>query len=175
MVRRTTRENGSILVMTALMLVVLLGITGMAVDVGSLYDTRNRLATAADAAARSAALVRLSTTDSATLTHFGQDAVTRNGFSVVSCGSTGGVATCINNPPTAGPFAGNSNYVEAILTQANPTYFMRVFGRTVLSVGARAVAGISASSNCIVTLGTSGVGLNVDKQTTINSKIGRAH
>jgi hypothetical protein len=133
------RENGSILILTAVMLSVLLGITALAVDVGALYDTRNGIAAAADAAAYAAALEQkraLCSGNCDTLTNFGRDASKQSGFE----NSVGGVSVAIAHPPTAGPFLNDTNYVEAIVSQPVPTHFLRVFGRASMPVAARAVA-----------------------------------
>ena len=51
-------ERGSIVLLTALSMVVLLGMVALAVDGSYLYTELNRMSAAADAAAKSAALER---------------------------------------------------------------------------------------------------------------------
>ena len=48
-------ERGSILILTALSMTVLLGIAALSIDISFMYDKRNRLHAAADAAAKSGA------------------------------------------------------------------------------------------------------------------------
>src|SRR5207245_2941529 len=49
------RERGSILIMTALTLTGMLGVTALALDAAYMYDQRNRMGAAADGAALAAA------------------------------------------------------------------------------------------------------------------------
>jgi Flp pilus assembly protein TadG len=147
--RLKTSEHGAILVMTAVMLVGLLGITALAIDVGALYDTRNRMAAAADAAARAGALEYKRGASNSVLTIFARDASEKSGFTH----GTDGVTVTINRPPTFGPFAGQSAYVEANVSQSRPTFFMRMLGRTAMMVSARAVAGGLDTPPCVLALG----------------------
>src|SRR5579862_1022320 len=98
-------ERGSIVVLTALALVILLGISALALDASYLYENRDRMGAAADAAARAAALELVNASgcsgNCTTLTNFGQDAAIHTDSSL----TTSNVA--INHPPTAGPFVGN--------------------------------------------------------------------
>ena len=63
--RRARSESGSIIILTALSMVLMLGILAFAIDTSLLYAERNRMAAAADAAAKSAAMeyLRKSTSD----------------------------------------------------------------------------------------------------------------
>src|SRR5262245_22523173 len=54
--RIVRREVGSIMIVTALSLVALMGVTALAIDASFVFDTRHRLAAAADAAALAAAM-----------------------------------------------------------------------------------------------------------------------
>lgn len=49
--RRNLRQKGSVIVLSALMLPFVIGVTGLAIDVGNLYLAQSRLQNAADAAA----------------------------------------------------------------------------------------------------------------------------
>src|SRR4030095_9423847 len=53
---RLADEKGQLLIITALGLVMLLGITAFSIDASFMYDKRNRLYASADAAAKSAAI-----------------------------------------------------------------------------------------------------------------------
>jgi hypothetical protein len=57
----------------------------------------------------------------------------------------------LNRPPATGPFAGNSAYVEAILSQTTPSFFGNAWGARSSTPTARAVAGSSASPGCFIT------------------------
>jgi hypothetical protein len=63
----------------------------------------------------------------------------------------------VNNPPLTG-YHTSKGYVEVIVTQPNPTFFMGLFGFGSVNVAARAVAGTGGPGPaCIDTLG--GVGI----------------
>jgi Flp pilus assembly protein TadG len=130
-------EQGSILIMTALSLVILLGVTALAVDTSYMFDYRNRMAAAADAAALAGARAKKAGYTGTNLIRFAQNQAYLNGFQH----GANNVSVSINNGPASGPFAGNTAYVEAIITRATPTFFARVLGRSSLTVTARAVAG----------------------------------
>ena len=151
--------------MTALGLVMLLGITALAVDASFFYDTRNRMAAAADAAALGAAQ-ELLRSGSANLQAFANHEVTLHHFN-----PNGEVTVTVNSPPqnTGSPFYNNANFVEVIVSRDVPTFFMKLYGRSAMTVGARAVAGIGVSSSCLITLGSTGVGLSIDKNSVISA------
>ena len=65
---------------------------------------------------------------------------------------TNSVDVTVNNPPTSGTHVGNAGYVEVIVTEPRPTWFMRVLGVQSSNVKARAVAGITDSSGCVYAL-----------------------
>lgn len=135
------------IVLTALCLVVLLGFVGIAIDVGLLFRAKQNVRIAADAAAIAGALdlgYGLSPTTGAL------NAAAANGI-------TDPTQVVVNNPPLHGSHFG-SGYVEVIITQPNPTFFMQLFQFTSMNVAARAVAGTSGPGPaCIYALG--GVGI----------------
>jgi hypothetical protein len=141
-------ERGSIVVLTAISLVMLLGVTALAIDASFLYESRDRMGAAADAAAKAAALELTRTSDDAALTRYGEDAAVRLGFT----NGVNGISIAVNHPPLAGSFAGDPHYVEAIVSRPIPTFFMRTLGRTVMTTGNRATAGGSVQPPCITIL-----------------------
>jgi hypothetical protein len=140
-------ESGQMLVMTALSLVLLLGFVALAVDVGVLFRAQRNMQIAADAAAVAAALDNQYGT--ATPTAAAQAAALANG--VASSYVT------VNNPPVSGWHTG-VGYIEVIVSQPNPTYFMGLFGFNSINVAARSVAGIVPSPSCIYVLNTTNSG-----------------
>ena len=121
--RTRNGEAGQSLVLVGVALIVLIGVLGLAVDMGYLRYVRRELQTAADAAAYAGAMdITYGTVSTA-----GQAAASENGFP----NGANGVTVTINNPPQHGPYAGASypTYVEAIVTQTTvPTFFSRIFG-----------------------------------------------
>jgi Flp pilus assembly protein TadG len=149
-------EQGQTLVMMAFCMTALLGFMAMAVDVGLLFRARWNAQIAADAAATAGALDYHYNQSASSAKSAAQAAATSNG---ITNGTDGAVVT-INVPPADGPNSGTSGYVEAIVTQPNPTTFMRILGFNSISVAARGVAGSAAGTGCVWTLGTSGTDIN---------------
>lgn len=148
-----TGESGSILILTALSMVVLLGIAALSLDVSFMYDKRNRLHAAADAGAKSAAFelqrnFSISLTD---LRTFANQQVSAHGFN-----PAGTTSVVVNHPPASGAFIGNLGYVEVIVSEPTSTFFGKILGWASMTPGARAVAGTSNNLACIITLKASG-------------------
>jgi Flp pilus assembly protein TadG len=129
-------ESGQTLIFVALSMTFILGVVGMATDVGTLLHDRRNLQIAADSAAIAGAVEENINPAVANVQAAGQRAATQNG---ITNGSNGAVVT-INTPPASGPHAGAAGYVEAIVTQTEPVFFMKLFSFTSMNVGARAVA-----------------------------------
>jgi Flp pilus assembly protein TadG len=149
-VRILRDESGQTLISVALSLTCILGFVGLATDVGTMFHAKRNMQIAADAAAiAGAAELPYGTTD---MTTAAQDASGQNG---VTNGVNNAVVT-VNSPPKNGVYLGLAGYVEAIVSQPQPTFFMQLFKRTSMTVAARAVATNGASNGCVYTLGTSG-------------------
>lgn len=165
---KRNKEAGQALVLTAVALVMLMGFAGLAIDMGVMRHEKRLQQTAADAAA----LAGANNLSYGGVTAAGQAAAASNGFSDTSTtcstgcptsGNVGFVTVTINNPPASGPHGCSggtcdANYVEALVTEIHPTYFMRVLGTNQQSVTARAVATNVAGSpiggtGCVDTLG----------------------
>ena len=135
-------ESGQMLVMTALSLLLLMGFLALAIDVGVLFRAQRNMQIAADAAAVAAALNN-------------QYSATTNPTAAADAAAlANGVASTyvtVNNPPASGWHTG-VGYIEVIVNQPNPTYFMSLFGINPVNVAARAVAGIVPSPSCIYVL-----------------------
>jgi hypothetical protein len=155
----SARESGQILVLTAVTMVALLGIAALALDVSYMFDKRNRLHAAADAAAKSAAIevFRNPSVSQASLEAFADQQVQALGFSPSRLGGT--VSVVINHPPVVGPnFIGNSNYAEAIVSEPTSTFFAKIIGWTSLTPGASAIAGSGNPTNCLITVQNLSIG-----------------
>lgn len=158
-------ENGQMLMFTALTMTALLGFLALATDVGTLFRARRQLQVAADAAATAAALDVLYGQSASQATSDADDAAAANG----ATNGSGGTVVTINMPPQNG-YHTNNGYVEAIITQPNPTYFMKLFGKNSMTIGARAVAGTPGyANNCIYLDDTTGYDLKVQGSFTINA------
>jgi Flp pilus assembly protein TadG len=138
--RRQRSRGGKALVLLAVVFPALLGMLGVVIDGGLLMMQRRIAQQAADAAATAAAYDiqagKSNSFASATATRYVQQ---YNGMSTAQ--------VTVNLPPASGGYAGNSNYVEVIVTVQTSTYFIPLAGVVGLqSVQARAVAGSEATS-----------------------------
>ena len=142
-------ESGQALIFVALSMTIILGVVGMATDVGTLLHDKRDLQIAADAAAIAGAVEENFNPAAASVQAAGAAAATQNGL---TNGSNGAVVT-INPPPVYGPHAGAAGYVEAIVTKTEPVFFMKLFGFPSMNVTARAVAfNGAASTNCLLAI-----------------------
>ena len=141
------RSKGQILVTTALMLTVLVGFMGLAIDAGYFFDYRRRMATAADSAAI-AAVWELKRNPTPAPTMAARRAAAMNGFTH----GTNGITVAVNRPPQSGDYVGKSKYIEVIIKQPHPTFFMRALNIKSTTVAVRAVAGYNDQLGCIYAL-----------------------
>jgi hypothetical protein len=146
--RRLGGESGQTLIMVAILLPVMMGVSGLALDVGTLYHHRRRMQTAADAGALAGAYdVYRGRPGSAVATATRESGT--NGFTNGTDGST----VTVHYPPVAGNHVGDTRFVEVIVDQAAPTWFMSLFGWNSVDVKARAVAGAGSNgANCVYVL-----------------------
>jgi Flp pilus assembly protein TadG len=137
-------ESGNVLVLVALCMTVLMGFMALAIDVGLMFRAKRGLQIVADAAATAGALEYYNTGSGAGVSTAARAAATANG---VTNGVGGAVVTVIN-PVTSGAHTG-SGTVEVDVSQPNPTFFMKVLGRSSMTVAARAVAGSVPGQACM--------------------------
>ena len=176
-------ESGQTLMVVSLAIPFLLGFVGLAIDIGYVRYMKRQVQLAADAAALAGTLE---------LTHGGDvtnaaltSVATDNAFPSVTqstgCSASptsGSSVVLVNNPPACppsgatDPHAGNSNYVEVIVTRNVPTLFARIFGANSVSVSARAEAGLGSSSQCIYALAPTGTGILMNGTPTVDSQCG---
>lgn len=160
---KRNNESGQALVFTAVAMFVLIGFAGLGIDMGVLRYQKRLQQSAADAAAIAGASNLASATLGVTLG--AQNASAANGFTDNSGGTTctnnsgtiGCVTVTVNNPPLSGPHLNDVKYVEVLVTDVQPTYFMKAVGIPSESITARAVAtNVSGGpgSGCLFTLGS---------------------
>jgi Putative Flp pilus-assembly TadE/G-like len=146
--KRIRDESGQTLILVAVCLTGILGFVGFATDVGVLLHAKRNLQIAADAAAIAGANeIRI---DSTQVVAAAKAASAQNGFTDGANGTT----VNIYPPPVDGPNINKAGYVEAIVRQPQPTFFMRLFSFTSMPVAARAVAfnGASSGFGCLTAL-----------------------
>lgn len=139
--------------MTALMLPLLVGFLGLAMDVGMWQMQKHRLQGAADQAAYSLAVAKAADATAQQARGEANSVLGRLGY----VHGTGGVSINIQNPPTIGSFAGDTEAWEVRISRPQNLYFSSVFLDTAPTVVARAVAkaGGSPGWGCILSLSPS--------------------
>jgi Flp pilus assembly protein TadG len=155
---RDTR--GVVLVLVALLLPVLVGLTGFGVETGLWYAIKRQNQAAADEAALSGAMEVAAAKPDVTAQAL---CMARwNGFdssvAFPPCPNALNGAT-VNNPPTSGTYSGNNSYVEVILSQQQSTLFANFnpINLANITIKTRAVAGPTSSNPaCVLALATSG-------------------
>ncbi len=151
-------RRGAVLVLTALLLPVLLGVTGLVIDAGLLMVSSRKAQNAADAAATAAAfdllLGRPLDTARATALTYTR---AHNQLSAAN--------VSVNIPPSRGPYQGNTSYVEVIVQTSVRTVLIQVLGvNRDQSVRGRAVAGskpVNAAPGVIALDATARPGISV--------------
>ncbi len=144
--KRLRDERGQAIMLMVLCMTCLLGFMGFAGDVGILFRAKRIMQTAADAGAIAGALE----VNYGDWTAAAKAATAQNG---VTDGS-GGAIVAVNNPPANGPHKGVAGYVEVIVSQPQPTFFMGMFISKSVAVSARSVAYLNPGQFCVYTLST---------------------
>lgn len=120
-------ERGQVLILIALALVGVIGITALAIDLSITYDARRSAQNAADSAALAGALAYIN----------GQNATAAAyNAAVVSGFDNDGVQNWVevHHPPLSGEYAGNNEYIQVIIrNQTDPSFLQAVFSGDVTS------------------------------------------
>ena len=146
--RLRTDRRGIALPMMAILFVVLLAFMGLVLDGGRIYFEKRRMQFAADAGSYAGAhevrrgntgLVVLASRTDAELNGYEHGAGTKE--------------VDVYHPPVSGNYAGNSGFVEVVVSETVPTYFMSVLNINEATVRTRAVSGVVNNGNlCVLTL-----------------------
>lgn len=118
--RVNKHEQGQALVLMALALVGLLGFAALAIDGGNLYTEQRRAQAAADNAVMSAAYSQMQGAETeAELEAAALANAEINGY----VDSNARTDITFHRPPVAGPYTGDDDYMQVIITQSVPTAF----------------------------------------------------
>ena len=138
------RKRGQVMVLVCVSLIAIVGMIAIVTDFSFMQHQRNMMQTAADSAAMAGA-EEINYGDVAAA---GKADAASNGYT----DGASSVTVAMNHPPSTGPNAADSRYVEAIVAKPEPTYFLRALGVSTISVSARAVAYEGSGPNCIYAL-----------------------
>lgn len=138
---RRARRQGKILVLFAIVLTSLFGLLGLVIDSGLMMASQRKTQNAADSAALAAGMELMR----------GQSAATARTVAINWALTHYGVTLAdadVRIPPTTGPHAGNSQFVEVVASRTYSTIFVQMVGpSSSQTVHARAVAGFEAVSS----------------------------
>ena len=179
-------EHGQAIVLGAIAMVALIAILGLAVDTGFMLAQQRKLQNAAESAALAGALeipVCAGLSNCTALQAAGQSALVENGLNgstlASSCTGTSGtgLTLTLNNPPcftgSTDPNAGNTQFVEAIVSQTQPAIFAKMVGIASFPLRARAEAARTGNPNCIYALDQTGANaITVDALAIFSSSCG---
>ena len=172
MVRRfLSCSSGAVAISTAILLVALIGISGLGVEVGRWYQLRRSMQGIADAAAISAVWSHDGTGFSCSSGSLGTSCTADAGFHGLAVATEGnwfytptnGVSVRVFSPPESpSKLAGDLNAVEVLIQQPQPLLFGRVFSVLgsstdpvtvkAFSVAKRLLIASAAGNNCILAL-----------------------
>ena len=145
-------ERGQALILIVLAIVGLIGLTALAVDGGMAYSDRRQAQNSADASALAAALAKSHNQD---LSSAAYSRAASNNFN--NDGTTNVVE--VHNPPISGPYAGNLEYIQVIITSQVDTYFGPVVGIDTVKNEVQAVARVIPPTPQVMYSGDAVVGL----------------
>jgi Putative Flp pilus-assembly TadE/G-like len=141
---RHKNDAGQALILFAFTIIVLMGFAGMGIDMGYLRYMRRTMQAATD----SAALAGTAELGYGDVTAAARADAATNGFT----NGSKGTRVTVNNPPLSGPHQGNLRYVEVLISQNQPTFFMKVLGIYSHMVSTRAVGYSGVSGACVYSL-----------------------
>ena len=146
--RKRHGESGQTMIMVALLLPVMMGVSGLALDVGTLYSHKRSMQSAADAAALAGAF-EVNRGRSAFAAAMAKRESKANGFE----DAVDSAKVTVHYPPISGNHIGNMRFVEVVVEHPAPTWFMSLFGKDSVDIKSRAVAGAGANGkNCVYVL-----------------------
>ncbi len=137
-------QDGGVLIYTAFSGAVMLGMLGLAVDVGYWYQSKRDMQSAADAAAMAAVLELARGATPAEIKTRARETAALNGYS--------GTDVSIYNPPLSGIYAGNPNFIEAVVSQDQPGFVSGIIYSGDMLVMARAVGTLAGGPACVIAL-----------------------
>jgi Flp pilus assembly protein TadG len=165
---RSISERGQALVIIALAIIGLVGITGLAIDGSAILADRRHAQNAADTSALAGALAKIKPqTDSdgniIPWNLVALDRASANGYTGDLIHSEVEVYTCDDpHASCSAPYAGDSNYVQVVITSHVETYFARVLGIPDLTNRVQAVALAHPDASGSLLGGAGVVALNPD-------------
>jgi Flp pilus assembly protein TadG len=153
-------RRGATLILVGLAATVLIGFSGLAIDVAAWEVAHHNMQGAADQAAYSAVIAG-----------GGTNGATEAKAAAASMGfvdEQNGVSVTVNQPPAApDPNNGNDNAVQVIISQPQPRYFTNLFLSSPPTVSASSVAAPHGGGPCVVALDPTANGAATDSGSAV--------
>jgi Flp pilus assembly protein TadG len=116
--RQRNSERGQVIILLAVGLVALFGFAALAIDGGLVYAERRHAQNAADASTMTAAMARINANSN--WKNVALDLAAKNGFDNDGVSNT----VEVHSPPVSGPFAGQANHVQTIISSNVNTFLV---------------------------------------------------
>ncbi len=145
-------KSGAVLIYSAFMIPVILGVSGLSVDVGSWYANKRGAQAAADAGAIGAALEILRVNqndDGGDVTESEIQAIAIQIASLNGYDDDAGDEIEVSYPPKYGPYAGAEDSVEVIVRRPASVFLARILFAEDVTVAGRAVAAGKFDDTCM--------------------------
>lgn len=159
---RQNAESGQAIILVALMIVGLLGMSGLALDGGGMYFLQRDAQNAADAAAFSGAYALCTEGD---VEHAALESAANNGFPQTGPGRELDTVT-VTSPIIREGVDAPESYVEVVIVAQKPSYFIQIVYQEPLTVTVKAVG--HCDQGRIATELATVVGLSTTCQNAIN-------
>ncbi|MFP3855303.1 MAG: pilus assembly protein TadG-related protein, partial [Anaerolineales bacterium] len=144
--RNRATDRGQVLVIVAISILALVGFVALAIDGGNIFAERRQAQAASDTAAMSAALAILSGYEPGQVEQVALLKAEDNGYQHNPPGSN----VIVNWPPASPhPYAGNSNYVQVIITSQVNSFFAHIFYAGPLEQTVQSVAHVSINEDLL--------------------------
>jgi hypothetical protein len=159
-------ESGAVAAMTALLLAVFIGISGLGLEIGYWYVVKRSMQGAADAAAIEAAAA-YSSGNTGGYAAFAKALAGHNGW----VDGSGGVHVAVNMPPLCcGSYIGAANAIEVAISRAQPPFLARAVGYAAdTTIAAHAVASVAATGPCVNALSTANNAIQINGNGVLNA------
>ena len=154
--KKNKQETGQALIIVALALVGIIAITGLVVDGGNVFLDRRNAQNAADSAALASALERIRGGSDWVVAAL--ESAAENGYN--NDGETNSVQ--VYSPPIDGPLAGNTEYIQIVISSNVNTYFLRILGTSQINNTVEATSRTKSAEEKELVSGTALVSLAPD-------------
>ncbi len=155
-------EAGSVVVLAAILLPIVIGGMGLGAETGYWYLSQRKMQHTADVSAHAGATRKRAGDDETKIRAAAEHIAAASGMAEI----------VVNNPPTSGAYAGDMDSVEVLISKTQPLLFSSIFMDAPVTIDARAVARFSSDNNsvaCVLALSKTASGaVTVSGSTTVN-------